>query len=55
MILTGGEPMLRPDLLDIVRYISHAGLRPVMATVSQPQKIAAASAVTISVCLLNIA
>ena len=32
MILTGGEPMLRPDLLDLVRYISHAGLRPVMAT-----------------------
>ncbi len=32
MILTGGEPMLRPDLLDIVRYVGQAGLRPVMAT-----------------------
>jgi heme b synthase len=32
MILTGGEPMLRPDLLDIVRYTKERGLRPVMAT-----------------------
>jgi len=32
MILTGGEPMLRPDLLDIIRYVSRAGMRPVMAT-----------------------
>lgn len=32
VILTGGEPMLRPDLLDIVRYTRGAGLRPVMAT-----------------------
>lgn len=32
MILTGGEPMLRPDLLDIIRYVKAAGLIPVMAT-----------------------
>lgn len=32
MILTGGEPMLRPDLLDIVRHTRERGLRPVMAT-----------------------
>lgn len=32
MILTGGEPMLRPDLLDIVRHIRGRGLRPVIAT-----------------------
>jgi len=32
MILTGGEPMLRPDLLGIARYTRDAGLRPVMAT-----------------------
>jgi heme b synthase len=32
MILTGGEPMLRPDLLDIIRYIRDRGLRPVIAT-----------------------
>lgn len=32
LILTGGEPMLRADLLDIVRYATQTGLRPVMAT-----------------------
>ncbi|MBN2312078.1 MAG: radical SAM protein, partial [Candidatus Hydrogenedentes bacterium] len=32
MILTGGEPMLRPDLLDIVRHTKGLGLRPVLAT-----------------------
>jgi len=32
MILTGGEPMLRPDLLDIIRHVKARGLRPVMAT-----------------------
>ena len=32
LILTGGEPMLRPDLCDIIRYAKNAGLRPVMAT-----------------------
>lgn len=32
LILTGGEPMLRPDLLDIIRHAKAAGLRPVMAT-----------------------
>ena len=32
MILTGGEPLLRPDLLDIVRYIKSKELRPVLAT-----------------------
>lgn len=32
MILTGGEPLLRPDILDIIRYTRDAGLRPVLAT-----------------------
>ena len=32
MILTGGEPLLRPDLFDIIRYTKAAGLQPVMAT-----------------------
>lgn len=32
LILTGGEPMLRTDLLDIIRYVAKAGMRPVMAT-----------------------
>ena len=32
MILTGGEPLLRPDILDIVRYTVKVGLQPVMAT-----------------------
>ncbi len=32
MILTGGEPLLRPDIFDIVRYTKQAGLTPVMAT-----------------------
>ncbi|HOZ45500.1 MAG TPA: heme b synthase [Candidatus Hydrogenedentes bacterium] len=32
MILTGGEPLLRPDIFDIIRYTVGAGLRPVMAT-----------------------
>jgi AdoMet-dependent heme synthase len=32
MILTGGEPLLRPDILDIIRHARAAGLRPVLAT-----------------------
>ncbi len=32
IIVTGGEPMLRADLYDIVRYIKRLGLRPVLAT-----------------------
>ena len=32
IILTGGEPMLRGDLLDIIAYTKAAGLTPVMAT-----------------------
>ncbi len=32
IILTGGEPMLRDDLLDIIRHTKGLGLRPVMAT-----------------------
>ncbi len=31
LILTGGEPMLRPDIYDIARYATDAGLRVVMA------------------------
>ena len=32
IILTGGEPMLRPDLEEIVRHTVSRGLRPVLAT-----------------------
>jgi AdoMet-dependent heme synthase len=32
MILTGGEPLLRPDLLDIIRHAKSLKLRPVLAT-----------------------
>ena len=32
LILTGGEPLLRPDLGEIVRHAKAAGLRPVLAT-----------------------
>ena len=32
MILTGGEPLLRPDIFDIIRYTVQVGLQPVMAT-----------------------
>lgn len=32
VILTGGEPMLRPDLYDIIAHTKRAGLRPVLAT-----------------------
>lgn len=32
MILTGGEPLLRPDIFDIARHCRDRGLRPVLAT-----------------------
>jgi heme b synthase len=32
LILTGGEPLLRPDIFDLVRYGSSKGFRMVMAT-----------------------
>jgi len=32
IIFTGGEPLLRPDIFDVVRYGSDLGLRCVMAT-----------------------
>ena len=32
IILTGGEPLLRPDLCDLARHTSELGLRPVVAT-----------------------
>ncbi len=32
MILTGGEPLLRPDVFDIIRYTVEVGLQPVLAT-----------------------
>ncbi len=32
MILTGGEPLLRPDIYDIARHCTERGLRPVLAT-----------------------
>ena len=32
VILTGGEPLLRPDIFDVARYGSDKGLRMVMAT-----------------------
>lgn len=32
MILTGGEPLLRDDIFDIIRYTVSVGLQPVMAT-----------------------
>lgn len=31
IILTGGEPLLRPDIFDIIRYVKSKGLRPVIA------------------------
>jgi radical SAM protein with 4Fe4S-binding SPASM domain len=31
IILTGGEPLLRPDIFDIIRYVTSKGLRPVIA------------------------
>jgi len=32
IILTGGEPLLRPDLLEIARRVRELGMRPVLAT-----------------------
>lgn len=32
LIFTGGEPMMRPDIYDLIRYARDKGLRPVMAT-----------------------
>ena len=32
LIMTGGEPLLRPDFFDLARYAQDAGLRPVLAT-----------------------
>ena len=32
IILTGGEPLIRPDVLEIARYASNRGLRVVMGT-----------------------
>lgn len=32
IILTGGEPLLRPDLLDIIHHTKQLGLRPALAT-----------------------
>ncbi len=32
LIMTGGEPLMRPDLFDLARYATKAGLRPVVAT-----------------------
>lgn len=32
LVLTGGEPLLRPDVLDIGRYAANKGLRVVMGT-----------------------
>src|SRR4030043_633894 len=32
IILTGGEPLLRPDIFDLARYGTKSGLRMVMAT-----------------------
>jgi len=32
LIFTGGEPMMRPDIFELIRYSRTVGLRPVMAT-----------------------
>ncbi len=32
LIMTGGEPLLRPDLFELAAYARDAGLRPVLAT-----------------------
>lgn len=32
VVLTGGEPLYRPDVLDIARYASHSGLHVALAT-----------------------
>jgi putative heme d1 biosynthesis radical SAM protein NirJ2 len=32
MIFSGGEPLLRPDIFELVRYAAEAGLRPVFGT-----------------------
>jgi heme b synthase len=32
LIMTGGEPLLRPDFFDLARYAGSVGLRPVLAT-----------------------
>ena len=32
LIMTGGEPLLRPDFFELARYAQAAGLRPVLAT-----------------------
>ncbi len=32
LIMTGGEPLMRPDLFDLARYAMDAGLRAVLAT-----------------------
>jgi AdoMet-dependent heme synthase len=32
LIMTGGEPLLRPDFFELARYARDAGLRPVLAT-----------------------
>ena len=32
MIFSGGEPLMRPDIVELVAYVSFLGLRPVMGT-----------------------
>jgi radical SAM protein with 4Fe4S-binding SPASM domain len=32
LLLSGGEPLLRPDLLQLAAYAAHRGLRPVLST-----------------------
>ena len=32
MIFSGGEPLLRPDIIELVRHASGLGLRPVFGT-----------------------
>jgi MoaA/NifB/PqqE/SkfB family radical SAM enzyme len=32
MIFSGGEPLLRPDIIELVAYASECGLRPVFGT-----------------------
>jgi len=34
MILSGGEPLMRPDIYELVSYAASKGLRPVSASVA---------------------
>ena len=61
MIFSGGEPLMREDIFELINYASKAGLRPVLGTngtliskeMAQKLKDAGISAIGISLDSLN--